>query len=105
MYRKLRLPKNSYPVTYSRRKSNKLLFLIPLLGRRTAVLDKKETNHIKFDLFQARASRVGALPTNTKKQQFEVPNLSSTQIETNIHWLLYEAKNFDCFGETRSCQT
>ena len=63
------IPCNS---TYSRRKSNKLLFLIPLLGRRTGVLHKKETNHIKFDLFQARASRVGALPTNTKKQQFEV---------------------------------
>ena len=49
-----------------------MLFLIPLLGRRTAILHKKEINHIKFDLFQARASRVRALPTNTKKQQFEV---------------------------------
>ena len=61
------------------------------------------TNCVYFS--RKRVDRVLFCFWQTRKKVTIWRNLSSIQIEANIHRFLCEAKNFDCFRETRSCQT
>lgn len=66
------------------------------------VLVRKKPNDTKLCLFQS-SGWFGRFRQTQKNNYLTQP--SSVQIEANIHWLLCEAKNFDCFTETPSCQT
>lgn len=70
-------------------------------GKMESICFMQEGDKLCQILFISVEGRLNsALPTFDKHG-----NLSSKQIEANFHWLLCEAKYFDCFRETHSCQT